>query len=244
VLTLARMNGRRPFSGADLSMAAAFASHANIALELADARSSEQRLVLLEDRERIARDLHDHVIQELFAIGLSLDSTAMLVGPNTAPAQRIQQRVADIDRTIRQIRTTIFELRGPLDASADGLRNRILEIANELTQALGFSPAVAFSGLVEMTLSSALAEDVAAVVREVLTNVAKHARASTAAVELTVSARDVTVVVRDDGIGLGDTDRQSGLGNLRNRAALQGGSFTVEAALAGGTTVTWKAPLS
>jgi signal transduction histidine kinase len=244
VLTLARVKGRRPFSGAELSMAAAFASHANIALELADARSSEQRLVLLEDRERIARDLHDHVIQELFAIGLSLDSAATLIGPDTAAAQRIQQRVADIDRTIRQIRTTIFELRGPFDTSPDGLRNRILEIAHDLTQALDFSPAVAFSGLVEMTLSASLAEDIAAVVREVLTNVARHAHASQATVEVAVSADEATVIVRDDGIGYVATERQSGLGNLRNRAALHGGSFTVQAGRTGGTTVTWKAPLS
>jgi signal transduction histidine kinase len=244
VLTLARLKGRRPFSGADLSMAAAFASHANVALELTDARSSEQRLVLVEDRERIARDLHDHVIQELFAIGLSLDSAAMHIGPETVAGQRIQQRVADIDRTIRQIRTTIFELRGPLDTSLDGLRNRILEIARDLTQALEFSPAVAFSGFVEMTLSASLAEDIAAVVRELLTNVVKHACASCAGVEVTVSAADVTVAVRDDGIGYVHTDQVSGLGNLNHRAALRSGSFVVEPGLEGGTMATWKAPLS
>jgi two-component system, NarL family, sensor histidine kinase DevS len=244
LLAVARRTGKRPFSGADLSMAAAFASHANVALELADARSGEQRLVLLEDRERIARDLHDHVIQELFAIGLGVDSVAGLVGPDTVPAKRLRQRVADIDRTIRQIRTTIFELRGPLDASSQGLRHRTLEIASDLASALGFTPRMEFSGLLDLSLSAEVADDVAAVVREVLTNVAKHAHASQVDVTLATSATEVLVVISDDGIGYHPSGRASGLANLRVRAESHGGSLEIAAGPNSGTTVTWKARLT
>jgi len=249
VLSLVRARGRRPFSEADLTMAAGFANHASVALELADGRAAEQRFVLLEDRERIARDLHDHVIQELFAIGLSLESAVILIGADAPAAQRIKQRVVDLDRTIRQIRTSIFELRGPLDTSALGFRHRILEIATDLTPPLGVAPGVAFSGLVDTSLSTELAEDVAAVVREALTNVAKHARAQRADVDIAVSVGQVIVLVADDGIGLGaldDADRSaklSGLANLRTRAERHGGSFDISAGATGGSLITWKAPL-
>src|SRR5664279_2980747 len=112
VLSLVRTRGRAAFTASDLNLAAGFANHASVALELADSRAAEQRVALLEDRERIARDLHDHVIQELFAIGLGLESAAVLIGLDHPAEQRVRQRVADIDRTIRRIRTSIFELRG------------------------------------------------------------------------------------------------------------------------------------
>src|SRR5439155_9787259 len=132
-------------------MAAGFAAHASVALELADSRVAEQKLVLLEDRDRIAMDLHDHVIQELFAIGLSLEGTAAQLG-NESMAHRIRQRVEDIDRTIRRIRTSIFELRGTLAAGFEGPRQRVLEVASDLTPALGFAPHVAFSGLLDVRM--------------------------------------------------------------------------------------------
>ncbi|MDT4928718.1 MAG: hypothetical protein QOF92_1585 [Pseudonocardiales bacterium] len=242
VLSLVRARGRQPFSGADLAMASGFASHANVALELADARAVEQRLVLVEDRERIARDLHDHVIQELFAIGLGLEAAVTLLGPGEAAAQSVRQRVVDIDRTIRHIRTSIFELRGPLDTSADGTRRRVLDISADLAPALGFSPRVSFSGLID-NLSADLAEDVAAFVREVLTNVAKHARATCVDLDLTLASDQLTLQVIDDGVGYVENGRLSGLANLRTRAELHGGTFKVFAGHRGGTTVIWKAPL-
>lgn len=244
VLSLMRTRGRRPFSTADLTMAAGFANHASLALELADARAAEQRFILLEDRERIARDLHDHVIQELFAIGLSLESAAIIVGVNEPAAQRIKQRVADLDRTIRQIRTRIFELRGPLDASAPGLRHRILEIVGELAPALSFEPRVAFSGLIDTQVSAELADDVAALVREALSNVVKHARARRVDVDVDVSISSLTVVVADDGVGVPAAAERSGLANLQARARRHDGSFEVQPGPTGGTTLTWKAPLS
>src|SRR5262249_2959354 len=120
VLSLCRNRGRRAFSARELAMADGFASHASVALELADSRAAEQKLALLEDRDRIAMDLHDHVIQELFAIGLNLESTATRL-TDEATAQTLRQRVEDIDRTIRRIRTSIFELRGMLASAADGV---------------------------------------------------------------------------------------------------------------------------
>jgi signal transduction histidine kinase len=244
VMSLVRHSGRPAFTTSDLDMAAGFANHASVALELAGARAAEQRVVLLEDRERIARDLHDHVIQELFAIGLSLESTAMQLGADTPAGQRITQRVADLDRTIRQIRTSIFELRGPLAAPADGIRQRILSIASDLTPALGFPPNVAFAGLVDIGLDADLSHDLIACAREGLTNAAKYARASRVTVDLVVSSAELALTVSDNGVGIAEAGRLSGLANLRQRAERRGGSFDVTSAPGRGTTLLWKAPLT
>ena len=244
-LSLVRKQGRQPFTNSDLDMAAGFASHASVALELADSRAAEQRVVLLEDRDRIARDLHDHVIQELFGIGMGLESVAASLGPDDNIGQRVRERVEDIDRTIRRIRTSIFGLRGALGSTAaGGLRERVLEAAADLTPALGFSPHVEFSGPVDLLADAALADDVIAVVREGLANIAKHARAGTASIDLSVTTREITVVVTDDGAGVGDTVRASGVANLQQRALRRGGSFDLSAAPIRGTVLIWKANLS
>ena len=243
VLSLARTRGRRPFGEADLAMAVSFAGHASVALELADSRATRQQLVQAEDRDRIARNLHDHVIQELFAIGLGLETTARLAEPDGVVAQRIHQRVRDIDRTIRQIRTSIFELRGPLAGSGAGTRHRILQIVADLSEPLGFAPQVVFSGLIDTSVTAALVDDLLAATRELLTNIAKHAHATRADLEVTVSGTQLSLTVVDDGIGCTDTGRRSGLANLRVRAHQHGGSFDVSPSASGGTTVTWKATL-
>ena len=240
-LSLAREKGKPGFSPADVDMAAAFADHASLALELAAARADQQRVVLLEDRDRIARDLHDHVIQQLFAIGLGIESATALSGANPALAERLHSSVSDIDRTIRQIRTSIFELRGTVTGAAS-VRHRILDVAAELTPALGFSPRVAFAGSVDTTLSGGLADDVLACVREALTNVAKHANASAADVDVSVIADEVAVVVADNGVGINGPARTSGLDNLRARAVDRDGSFEITRSPADGTQLTWKAP--
>jgi signal transduction histidine kinase len=239
VLSLCRTRGRRAFTSRDLAMADGFASHASVALELADSRVSEQKLVLLEDRDRIAMDLHDHVIQELFAIGLSLEGTAAQLD-SEAIAQRIRQRVEDIDRTIRRIRTSIFELRGTLATAVEGLRQRILEVASDLTPALGFAPHVAFSGLLDIRMDDELVEDIVACVRETLTNVAKHARAKSTMVDVSLADDLLTLAVSDDGVGLRDTTRSSGTANLRARAEKWDGSFELAPGTSGGTTAKWK----
>ena len=241
LLSVARKRGSRAFTRSDLDMAAGFASHASIALELADSRAAEQKVILLEDRDRIARDLHDHVIQELFSIGLSLESVAALLGPDDQIGQRIRQRVEDIDRTIRRIRTSIFALRGSLDRSAGGLRDQILQIASELTPALGFTPHLAFSGAIDLVADEGLADDVAAVVREGLTNVAKHAKATAASVDVSANPGQIVVSVVDDGVGVSDPTRTSGTANLRARAEHRGGYFDLSPGAPQGTVLTWKA---
>jgi signal transduction histidine kinase len=243
VLSLVRRRGRHAFTRSDLDMAAGFAAHAGVALELADSRAREQKLVLLEDRDRIARDLHDHVIQELFATGLSLESIAARIGPKDPLADAVRQRVDDIDHTIRRIRTSIFELRGSLDAAAAGLRERVLQITSDVTPALGFAPHVAFAGPVDLIGDAGLADDVAAVVREALSNVAKHAHARTVSVDLSATTDDITVTVTDDGVGIGDTRHRSGTANLRSRAEQRGGRFELRPGVTQGTVLTWKARL-
>jgi len=244
VLSIVRVRGRQAFSSTDLAMAAGFAAHASVALELSDSRASEQKLVLLEDRDRIAMDLHDHVIQELFAIGLSLEGVAaQLGGPSSNVerlAGRVRQSVEDIDRTIRRIRTSIFELRGNIVTSTGGLRQRILEVSSELTTPLGFAPHVAFAGLVDMNLDEELMGDVVAVVRETLTNAAKHAHATSVVVDVVLTTEDLTVTVSDNGVGATGATRSSGTSNLRTRAEKRGGSFDMAPGPSGGTVVKWK----
>jgi signal transduction histidine kinase len=243
-LTIARKTGRSTFTAGDLSMAEAFANHASLAHELALARSDQQRVALLEDRDRIARDLHDHVIQQLFAIGLSLESVAATLGPDHDSSAKLHDRVNDIDRTIRQIRTSIFELRGPLGPGPGGVRHRLLEIATDLTPALGFSPRIAFSGNLDSALTGVTADDAVACVREAVTNAAKHAKARSVEVDVSVVNGDLTVTVLDDGAGIGDVERASGLANLRARAESHGGSLNVSSRTTGGTQLVWKAPIS
>ncbi len=244
-LTLARRRGRSSFSAADLDMAAAFAAHASVALELADAREATQRMIMLEDRDRIARDLHDHVIQELFSIGLGLEGVAGQLQSSPQLAQRIIRRVDDIDRAIRRIRTSIFALRGSLTSAPDGLRTRILEIAGDLTPLLGFAPAVSFAGLVDLGVDQELAEDVTACLRESLTNVGRHARASSASVDVEVVGRELTVRVSDNGVGMpARPTRRSGTANLQARAEKHRGSLLITPRDGGGTVLEWKVAIS
>lgn len=240
VLTLCRSRGRRAFTSRELAMAAGFAAHASVALELGDSRAAEQRLVVLEDRDRIAMDLHDHVIQELFAIGLGLENTAAQVG-DEALARRIRQRVEDIDGTIRRIRTSIFELRGTAAGPLESLRQRVLDVAADLTPALGFPPHLTFSGGLDVRMEGALVDDIVAAVRESLTNAARHAGARSVTVDVALDGDVLTVTVRDDGVGRGASERSSGLANLAVRAERWGGSFRLEPGAAGrGTTAVWR----
>jgi signal transduction histidine kinase len=230
-------------------MAMTFANHAALALELADARSDQQRLVLLEDRDRIARDLHDHVIQRLFATGLAVQSMASSLGTDQRAA-RLEQVVTDLDKTIRQIRTSIFELRGPLGPQSGTVRARLLAVVAEITSLLGLEPQVAFTGPIDAVVGDAIGDDLVAALREALTNAARHARASRVQVEVTATADELSLNVTDDGLGLGDTPRRSGLANLRQRAERHGGSLTVgrgapdhQPPIQEGTSLRWTIPL-
>lgn len=244
VLNLVRRRGALTFSPTDLDMAAGFANQASVALEMAAARADQQRIALLEDRDRIARDLHDHVIQQLFAIGLSLQGQAALAGDDSRLAEELRARVDDLDRTIRQIRTSIFALRGPLGGSATGLRSAVLAVAEELRPALGGPPGVTFDGAVDLLVTGALADEVLACVREGLTNAAKHAAARHVQVDVAADPTQVTVRVTDDGRGISGTAAYSGLSNLRARAERRGGTFEIRTPPAGGTELIWRAPIS
>jgi signal transduction histidine kinase len=240
VLSVVRLRGRGAFSVEDLDMATGFANQASVALELARARADQQRAALLDERERIAADLHDHVIQRLFASGLALQALAAALGPGRA-TDRVLTTIADLDATISQIRTAIFALQQPPQAVSRGVRARLLDVVAEVTPALCFEPAVRFSGLLD-TLPAALVDDLLAVVREALTNTARHAHATAAHVELTATADRLTLEVGDNGSGIGDTTRRSGLANLRHRAEHRDGTLTVDSGPTG-TRLAWTVPL-
>jgi signal transduction histidine kinase len=237
ILLVARSRLRRPFSAADMDMATTFANQASVAWELADARRDQQRMLLLEDRARIARDLHDHVIQQLFAAGLTIQATASHVGGVDAAA--LEKVVDSLDDAIKQIRVSIFQLR----PTSEGIRSAVLEVVGEVRSSLGFDPVVAFEGPVDTIGVEDLVNDVIAVVREALTNVAKHAGASRVDLLVRAAGDQLTLIVRDDGKGIRDAARQSGLANMRTRAEARRGWILIESGHEGrGTSVEWRVP--
>ena len=236
VLFAGRLQGRLRFTEDDVEMATAFANHASIALELVETRRDQQRMLLLEDRARIARDLHDHVIQQLFAAGMGIQAVA--AGLDEPRAEQLEEVVGRVDEAIRQIRSSIFQLTP--HRFGGHLRTAVMEVVAEITPVLGFSPDVSFSGPVDILSDPQLTGDVAAVVREGLTNIARHACATRAQVTVSGNADEMTVCVSDDGVGLGDSGRRSGLGNIRRRAEQRSGTLAIEDA-APGTRITWTA---
>jgi signal transduction histidine kinase len=222
-------------------MAETFARQATIALELADARAAQQHLAALEDRDRIARDLHDHVIQRLFAVGLGLQSMAARAN-EPAIRSRLAQAVGELDETMTQIRTTIFDLHRTIPD--DRLRSRVKAVVEELEPVLGVQLELTWSGPLDTLVDASLITDVEAVAREAMTNVARHAQASTLRVRIGADTDRLTVDVSDDGVGLRDNARRSGLANLRNRAHSRGGTLTLENQERGGLRLRWSIPLS
>jgi signal transduction histidine kinase len=243
VLCVVRVLGRAGFTAEDLDMACGFANHAALAIELAEARAEQQRARLLDDRERIAADLHDHVIQRLFAAGLSLQALAGPLGPGPM-ADRLMAVIQSLDDTIRQIRSSIFQLQQEPGGADTGVRARLLRVLADVTAALGFEPGIRFSGVLEGVLPDDLVEELLAVLREALTNVARHAGAHTVEVGVAATAGRLTVEVTDDGRGISSPTRSSGLGNLRRRAEERGGAFVVEPRRPSGTRLRWTVPLN
>ena len=237
VLWVARAKTQRPFTAADIDMVRAFADQAALAWELADARRDRRRVDLLEDRARIARDLHDHVIQQLFAAGLNIQALASRAGPARAPLERV---VLNLDEVIRQIRTSIFQLR-PMGG---GLRAAVLDVVSEVRPTLGFDPSVRFEGPVDTLVGEALVNDVTAVVREGLSNIGRHAGASSADVVVTARGAELHLTIGDNGEGIPASHRSSGLSNIGARAEAHGGTCTVGTTSAGvGTLIEWRVPL-
>jgi signal transduction histidine kinase len=240
-LIVARVHGAMSFSPADLEMAADFAGQASVAMELAKARATRQRMLLLEDRGRIARDLHDHVIQQLFATGLELQSLAGVIAPSPE-ADRVLRSVSSLDAAIAQIRTVIFALSSQAEDRRDTVRHWIIDLANELAPGLARTPTVQFSGPVDLVVTEGLADDVIAVTREALTNAAKHAGAQNTMVSLAATDGWVVLEIRDDGAGgVSASPRRSGLANLEERAVRRRGTFSLDSDDSG-TRVCWSVP--
>ena len=240
VLAVTRAKGRVPFSTRDIDLGQSFASHISVALDREDSLRARRRVALLEDRSRIARDLHDHVIQRLFATGLSLQGTAAVVGGDTA--DQIAAQVEEIDGAIAQIRQSIFAMRRDPESTAVSLRARILEIVDRVGDQIQSKPRVTFSGPVDLMASGNLTDDIAAVVTESLANVVRHAQATKVDVNVTAASGQISIEVTDNGVGPGDSPRLSGLGNLRQRAESQGGTFAIHQAPGGGTRLAWSVP--
>jgi signal transduction histidine kinase len=242
VLWAGRLPDRPAFTETELEMASSFANHAALAIELAEARAEQQRAAMLDERERIAADLHDHVIQRLFAAGLSLQSVAVAQAEGPVK-RRLLTTIGDLDDTIKQVRTTIFQLQQGPATGAAGVRARLLEVLAEVAPALGFDPGLRLDGVLEDRFSTELVDDLLAVLREALTNVARHAGAHRAEVAVTATGADLTVEVTDNGVGMGKTTRRSGLANLRRRAEQRGGTCTIEPAAPSGTRISWSVPV-
>jgi signal transduction histidine kinase len=242
LLMLAKRSGRLPFSGAAEQMLRAFAGQAAVALELAEARRDAERLGLLEDRDRIARDLHDVVIQRLFATAMTLMSTLRLVERPEA-AKKVQYAIDELDETIRQIRSSIFALQGSHTDAPPSLRRQIVELVEGAGSHLGFMPGLRMEGRLDTEVPETAAEHVVAVLREALSNVVRHSHATRAEVSVEVVAGGLTLLVSDDGVGLGEGGRRSGLRNIEERAGRLGGSVELESAEEGGTRLCWRIPL-
>jgi signal transduction histidine kinase len=236
------------FTDVDEELVVGLAAAAGVAIENARLAARVQEVALFEDRERIARDLHDTVIQRLYATGLMLQGTAgRLESQWPEMAERVQQAVGDLDDTVRHVRSVIFELQ-PVTLGGRSVRREVLAVATEQAAGLGFDPVVRFDGPIDAAVGEAMGEHVVCVVRESLANVARHAGASQAQVEVVVASGAVEVRVTDDGVGpggaVGTSGGGNGLRNLRDRAARVGGTFVFGAAPSGsGARAFWQAPL-
>jgi two-component system, NarL family, sensor histidine kinase DevS len=239
VLVALRPVGAQPFSVGELDMMAAFADQATLAWQLASTQHRMRELSILTERDRIARDLHDQVIQRLFAVGLSLQGTIARAGAGDVQ-QRLSDSVDDLQEVIQDIRTTIFDLHGG-SSGITRLRQRIDEAVGAFPGS-GVRTSVQYVGPLSV-VDATLADHAEAVVREAVSNTVRHADSTTLTVTVTVDD-DLTIEVADNGRGIGADVTGSGLTNLRRRAEDVGGSFSVRAAPGGGTHLMWRAPLA
>ncbi len=244
-LYLTEKVGGTDFTDQDESIVVALAAAAGVAIEnarlyeeTARARDDQQRLAVYEDRDRIGRDLHDLVIQRLFAVGLGLESVARR-SADPDVVVRLEQAVDDLDGTIKDIRRTIFAL-GSM-AEATDLQTEVIRIVDRAAATLKFKPTLSIEGPVRSVVSPEVAPDMLAVLGEALSNASKHANASAVDVKVAVG-EDVVISVSDNGRGMADDVRESGLGNMRARALKHGGTFTLSSTTGHGTTVEWRVP--
>jgi signal transduction histidine kinase len=242
VLYVANKRGNPPFAAARQELLESFAVQATLALQLAKQRRDTEQLSIFKDRDRIARDLHDLVIQRLFATGMQLEGSMRFMTRPEA-AEHVQQAVDDLDQTIKEIRSTIYALQRPERGSSRSLRARIADLIDDYAEVLGFTAGLRLEGLVDTRISSAVGENLLAVLRETLSNTARHAKASRVDITIAVDDTSVTATISDDGTGLRAGGRRSGLANLQARAEGLGGRFSATSAPEGGTEVVWQVPL-
>ncbi|WP_310963176.1 GAF domain-containing sensor histidine kinase [Nocardioides terrisoli] len=233
--------GDEPVGSAMTELVSTFVDQVTLAVDRARALGEREELLLGADRERIARDLHDVVIQRLFATGLQLQGVRRATSDDGV-LQRIDQAVESLDVTIREIRSTIFDLQR--SEATGGLRSDLQAVLEEYVEPLGHRPVLRTDGPVDTAVGPELAEQVVIVLREALSNVARHAHASATRVELAADAHRLRLTVADDGVGLPDQPVESGLRNLRSRAGRLGGTFEVGRASEGaGTRMRWDVPV-
>ena len=231
------------FTDVDQELAVGLAAAAGLAIENARLHEVARTAGLLDERERIARDLHDDVIQRLFATGLSLQAAAQLTNEPLA-VERIMRSVDEIDLSIRQVRSTIFELH-QLGSAQDSVRSDIVAICDDAANALGFKPSLDIDGPIDSAVDEQVRGHLLLCLREALSNVARHARASAIDVIVTVTSGRLTLRVSDDGVGYHPppAQRSSGLDNMLVRAEALGGAFSITDRKEGGTELTWDVPL-
>lgn len=240
VLTVGRVAGAMPLPWAATQLAMTFAAQAGIALELAERRQDAERLLVFEDRDRIARDLHDQVIQRLYASGMKLQGTIPLI---TRPLveERVSSVVDDLDKTIADIRAVIFSLqvRG---TGVLSLRSQVADVVDEMTEAHGMTCSVHLDEGLDRDVSGEIGEHLLYALREALSNAARHGQASHVDVSVQVDGK-LSLLVQDNGTGIKDITRRSGLANLAQRAEPYGGTLTIGAGSNGGTELRWEVPL-
>ncbi|MFI2474756.1 GAF domain-containing protein [Nocardia xishanensis] len=241
VLTTLRPVDAHPLDAEAQAMMAAIADQAALALQLSDTQRRIRELDIVSDRDRIARGLHDHVVQRLFAVGLSLQATLQRARSPEVKS-RLMETVDDVQAIVQDIRHSIFDLQSNNIADSSKYRKHLHGIIVDMTADSGLRTTVRLAGPVTV-LAPPLSDDVEAVLREAVSNVVRHARATMVAVELRVGDH-VTIEVADDGIGIADdVTRRSGLANLAVRAEQAGGTFQIGARPAGGTVLRWSVPL-
>ena len=244
VLTIGRRRGGMPFPEATADVVGSFAAQAGIALELAARRRDAERLSLYEDRDRIARDLHDLVIQRLYATGMSLEGTVPMINRPEA-ANRVKRAVDAMDETIKDIRLTIFALQSRGQEDEPNLREAIVSVVEEMAPSTGFTPSLRLGSKLNGKVRPEIADDMLTALREALSNAARHSQASRVDVSVDVDADGFLVVrVSDNGVGIPAQGRRSGLRNLRLRAEKLGGELRLGPADADGTgtELVWRVP--
>ncbi len=242
-LYLTEKAGGAEFTDTDEELAIGLAAAAGVAVENARLHARVGELRVVEDRERIARDLHDTVIQRLFATGLALQGAAARAG-DPEMVDRLQHAVEDLDDTVRHIRTTIFELQRQR-IPGRSIRQEVLDLVSEAAEPAEIHHVVRFDGPIDLSVPDDIADQLVAVVREAVTNVVKHAGARTVEVDLALTEHHLELQVTDDGDGLPEVLRAEGNGlrNLRARAERLGGEMLVEPGERAGTVLVWRVPL-